>query len=47
MRDHNLENKGDTRGIKEEILLKNVIRESIHARKESQEKKIQEIIHQK
>ena len=47
MRDHNLENKGETRGIKEEILLKNVIRESIHARKESQEKKIQEIIHQK
>ena len=47
MRDHNLENKGETRGIKEEILLKIVIKESIHARKEPQEKKIQEIIHQR
>lgn len=44
---HNLEIKGEILGIKEEFRLKDVIKESIHVREDTQEKKIQEIIHQK
>ena len=47
MRGHNLEIKGEILGIKEEFRLKDVIKESIHVREDTQEKKIQEIIHQK
>jgi len=47
MRGHNLKIKQEIRGIKEGFLLRDVIKESIHVREDSQEKKIQEIIHQK
>jgi|APGre2960657423_1045063.scaffolds.fasta_scaffold385648_1 hypothetical protein len=47
MRGHNLEIQGEIRGIKEEFLLRDVIKESIHERRDTREKKILEIIHQK
>ena len=47
MRSHNLEIKREIQGKKEEVLLRDVIKESIHVRGDTQKKKILGIIHQK